>query len=63
MGSIRHNLETVYAALAFVERNAVQEAKPMLDELSGKQPRKDARAKKSATQAKRPEMRPGLRAE
>ena len=57
MGSIRHNLETVYAALAFIERNAVQEAKPMLDELSGKKSRKDERAKKSATQAKRPEMR------
>lgn len=57
MGSIRHNVETVYAALAFIERNAAQEAKPMLDDLSGKQARKDERAKKSATQAKRPELR------
>ena len=57
MGSVRHQIETVYAALAFIERNAVQEAKPLLDELSAKRVRKDQRADKAAVQAKRPEMR------
>ena len=57
MGSVRHQIETVYAALAFIERNAGQEAKPLLDELSGKQARQGHRATKAAVQAKRPEMR------
>ena len=56
MGSIREQIETVYAALAFVERNAVQEAKPLLDEL-GERFRKVKRFQKTAAQAKRPEMR------
>ncbi len=56
MGSIREQIETVYAALAFIERNAVQEAKPLLDDLE-RMTRKAKRTQKTATQAKRPEMR------
>jgi hypothetical protein len=56
MGSIREQIETVYAALAFIERNAVQEAKPLLDDLD-RLTRKDKRARKTQNQAKRPEMR------
>ncbi|MEW5774175.1 MAG: hypothetical protein AB1916_11705 [Thermodesulfobacteriota bacterium] len=59
MGSIRQNIETVYAALAFIERNAVQEARPLLEDLARRQPRKTARAGKAAAKS----QRPGLRAE
>jgi len=59
MRSVRHQIETVYAALAFIERNAVQEAKPLLNEMSPRQSLPSRRAGRTATQAKRP----GLRAE
>lgn len=59
MGSIRERFETVYAALAFIERNAVQEALPMLEELSSKPLRRTRRAGKTVAQT----ARPGLRAE
>ena len=57
MGSVRHSLETVYAALAFIERNAAQEAKPLLDEISRPKTRRSAQATRSAKQNRRPELR------
>lgn len=57
MGSVRHSLETVYAALAFIERNAAQEAKPLLEEISRRQPRRSPRAARSTKPARRPELR------
>jgi len=63
MKSVRHQIETVYAALAFIERNAVQEASPLLDEMPCRPSRASRRAGQGATRTRRPERRPELRAD
>jgi hypothetical protein len=59
MASFKQQIETVYAAMAFAERNQSDEARNFLASL--KQP--EARTEKRAQRTSAPTRRPDLRAE